>query len=78
MLQVPTNNGAMTHEQWCVFVLTGFTFSSTHIHKVFRDIAQRNKHSTGWFFSCKQYLICNKKEELLDFMLTSGDVDEPH
>ena len=47
-----------------------------HIHKVFRDIAQRGKCSMGWFFGFKLHLICNEKGELLNFMITPGDVDD--
>ena len=47
-----------------------------HIHKVFRDIAQRGKCSMGWFFGFKLHLICNEKGELLNFMITPGDEDD--
>ena len=47
-----------------------------HIHKVFKGIAQRGKCSMGWFFGFKLHLICNEKGELLNFMITSGDVDD--
>jgi hypothetical protein len=47
-----------------------------HIHKVFRGIAQRGKCSMGWFFDFKLHLICNEKGELLNFMITPGDVDD--
>ena len=47
-----------------------------HIHKVFRDVAQRGKCSMGWFFGFKLHLICNEKGELLNFMITPGDVDD--
>lgn len=30
----------------------------------------------GWFFGFKLHLICNEKGELLNFMITPGDVDE--
>ena len=46
-----------------------------HIHKVFKGIAQRGKCSMGWFFGFKLHLICNEKGELLNFMITSGDID---
>ena len=29
-----------------------------------------------WFFGFKLHLICNEKGELLDFMITPGDVDD--
>ncbi len=30
----------------------------------------------GWFFGFKLHLICNEKGELLNFMITSGDVND--
>src|SRR5574344_3115792 len=47
-----------------------------HIHKVFKGIAQRGKCSMGWFFGFKLHLMCNEKGELLNFMITPGDVDD--
>ncbi len=47
-----------------------------HIHKVFKVIAQRGKCSMGWFFGFKLHLICNEKGEILNFMITPGDVDD--
>ncbi len=46
------------------------------IHKVFKGIAQRGKCSMGWFFGFKLHLICNEKGELLNFMITPGDIDD--
>ena len=40
------------------------------------NIAQRGKCSMGWFFGFKLHLICNEKGELLNFMITPGDVDD--
>ena len=47
-----------------------------HIHKTFKGIAQRGKCSMGWFFGFKLHLICNEHGELLNFMITPGDVDD--
>ena len=30
----------------------------------------------GWFFGFKLYLICNEKGELINFMITPGDIDD--
>ena len=46
------------------------------IHKTFKGVAQRGKCSMGWFFGFKLHLICNEKGELLNFMITTGDVDD--
>ncbi|MBE8416775.1 IS982 family transposase, partial [Leptospira borgpetersenii] len=47
-----------------------------HSHKVFKDIAQRGKSSTGWFYGFKLHLIINDQGELLSFMVTPGNVDD--
>ena len=47
-----------------------------HIHKVFKDIAQRGKCSMGWFFGFKLHLICNEKGYLLNFMIIPGDLND--
>lgn len=46
------------------------------MHKVFKGIAARGKCSMGWVFGFKLNLICNEKGELLNFMFTTGDVDD--
>lgn len=45
-----------------------------NIHKTFKGIAQKGKCSIGWFFGFKLHLICNEREELLNFMITLGDM----
>ena len=47
-----------------------------HMHKVFKDIAQRGKCSLGWFYGFKLHLICNECGEILNFMITPGDIDD--
>lgn len=45
-------------------------------HKVFKDIAQRGKSSTGWFYGFKLHLVVNDSGEILSFFVTPGDVDD--
>jgi hypothetical protein len=45
-------------------------------HKVFKDIAQRGKTSTGWFFGMKLHLVINDKGELMSFRITPGNRDD--
>lgn len=45
-------------------------------HKVFEGIAQRGKSSMGWFYGFKLHLVCNDKGELLNFVITAGNVDD--
>ncbi|EMI72114.1 transposase, IS4 family [Leptospira noguchii str. Bonito] len=47
-----------------------------HSHKVFKNIAQRGKSSTGWFYGFKLHLIINDRGEILSFMVTPGNVDD--
>lgn len=47
-----------------------------HSHQVFAGLAKRGKTSTGWFFGFKLYLIFNDQSELLNLMLTHGNVDD--
>lgn len=47
-----------------------------HSHKVFTGLAQRGKTSTGWFFGFKLHLIFNDRGELLNLLLTPGNIDD--
>lgn len=45
-----------------------------HSNKVFKNIAQRGKSSTGWFFGLKIHLIINNLGEIVNFVITAGNV----
>jgi transposase len=71
----------------CLGTCTGITFidSTTlavcknpriHCHKTFAGLARRGKTSTGWFYGFKLHLIVNDRGELIDFVLTPGNVDD--
>ena len=45
-------------------------------HKTFKNIAQKGQCSLGWFYGFKLHLIINDKGEILDFILTTGNVDD--
>ncbi len=47
-----------------------------HSHKVFSGLAQRGQTSTGWFFGFKVHMIFNDRGELLNLVLTPGNVDD--
>ncbi|KNY25669.1 IS982 family transposase [Pseudobacteroides cellulosolvens] len=47
-----------------------------HSHKVFKEIAQRGKSSTGWFYGFKLHIVVNEIGEILSFFLTPGDIDD--
>jgi hypothetical protein len=45
-------------------------------HRVFAGLAQRGKTSVGWFFGFKLHLVFNDRGELLNMVLTPGNVDD--
>lgn len=45
-------------------------------HKVFNGIAQRGKSTMGYFYGFKLHLIINDKGEILNFVITPGNVDD--
>jgi Transposase DDE domain len=45
-------------------------------NKVFKGLATKGQCSIGWFFGFKLHIIINDKGEILDFMLTQGNVDD--
>lgn len=45
-------------------------------HRVFKGLAARGKCSMGWFYGFKLHLIINDRGEIINFMITPGDVDD--
>ena len=45
-------------------------------HKVFKNIAQRGKSSTGWFYGFKLHISINDCGEILNFCFTCGNKDD--
>jgi len=45
-------------------------------HKVFDGIAQRGKSTVGYFYGFKLHIVINDKGEILNFMITPGNVDD--
>ncbi len=45
-------------------------------HKVFDGIAQRGKTTMGYFYGFKLHFIINDKGEILNFVITPGNVDD--
>jgi hypothetical protein len=73
----------------CLRKCTGISYvDSSHLmachfkralsHKVLKGLATKGQCSIGWFFGLKLYFIINDKGEILDFMLTPGNVDDRH
>jgi hypothetical protein len=47
-----------------------------HSHKVLKGLATKGQCSIGWFFGLKLHFVINDKGEILDFVLTSANVDD--
>ena len=45
-------------------------------HKVFKGFAQKGQCSLGWFYGFKLHIIINDKGEILDFIITPGNIDD--
>jgi hypothetical protein len=45
-------------------------------HKVFQDLAGRGKTSVDWFFGFKLHLVVNDRGELLNAIVTPGNIDD--
>jgi hypothetical protein len=45
-------------------------------HKVFAEYAKRGKTSVDWFFGFKLHLVVNDRGELLNVIVTAGNIDD--
>ena len=45
-------------------------------HKVFKDLAERGKSSTGWFYGFKLHLVINHLGEIMSVHITAGNIDD--
>ncbi len=45
-------------------------------HKVFRGLAERGISTVGYFYRFKLYIIINNMGEIIDFVITPGNVDD--
>jgi hypothetical protein len=43
-------------------------------HKVFRKTAKKGKTSTGWFYGFKIHIVINGYGDILDFIITPGNI----
>lgn len=45
-------------------------------NKVFKGIAEVGRSTMGWFFGFKLHLIINERGEIINFVITQGNVDD--
>lgn len=87
LMQAATLPMSMFMKTCCLGEGTGISFiDSTPIrvcknkrikrNKVFKGIAQIGKSTMGYFFGFKLHIVINDKGELLNFVITPGNVDD--
>ncbi len=54
--------------------LEGCHVRREYLYKVFKGLATKGKSSTGWFFGFKLHLVINRSGEIINFLLTPGNV----
>jgi hypothetical protein len=47
-----------------------------HQNRVFKGIAEKGRGSMGWFFGFKLHIVINERGEIIDFLITKGNVDD--
>ncbi|WGH74217.1 IS982 family transposase [Tenacibaculum tangerinum] len=45
-------------------------------NKVFKNTAKKGKGTMGWFFGFKLHIIINEKGDIVDFLITQGNIDD--
>ena len=45
-------------------------------NKVFKGTANKGRGTMGWFFGFKLHLIINERGQIIDFLITQGNVDD--
>jgi hypothetical protein len=45
-------------------------------NRVFKDVAQRGKSSTGWFYGLKLHLIVNNLGQIVNFVFTAANITD--
>jgi len=45
-------------------------------HKVCKQLASKSKSTMGWFYGFKLHIICNELMQILNFRITTGNVDD--
>ncbi len=87
LLQTSALTMTMFLKTCCLGDCTGISFmDSTPIrvcknkrifnHKVFNGLAQRGKSTMGYFYGFKLHFVINEKGEILNFVITPGNVDD--
>lgn len=45
-------------------------------NKVFKGMAAKGRGTMGWFFGFKLHIIINERGEIIDFLITQGNIDD--
>lgn len=71
--RIGKNNGISFIDSTPIKVCNNRRISS---NKVFKKSAQRGKSSMGWFFGYKLHFVINSNGEIINFLLTPGNVSD--
>lgn len=74
-------------KMFCMGKCTGISFIDSTVlkvchykrekqNKVFLGLAKKSAGTMGWFFGFKLHLVCNDKGEIIEFVLTPGNIDD--
>ena len=56
--------------------LVSYHIKQAHMHKTMKGFAAKGKCTMGWFYGFKLHLVINDKGEIIQWMLTPGNVDD--
>lgn len=45
-------------------------------NKVFKGVAAKGRGTMGWFYGFKLHIVINERGEIIDFLITQGNVDD--
>ncbi len=87
LLQTSALTMTMFLKDCCLSDCTGISFMDStpirvcknkHIfnHKVFNGLVQKGKSTMGYFYGFKLHFVINEKGEILNFVITPGNVDD--
>ncbi len=63
-------------KQYPITVLKACHYKREKQNKVFKGIAAKGRGTMGWFFGFKLHIVINERGEIIDFLITQGNVDD--
>ena len=57
-------------------VLKACHYTREKQNKVFKGIAAKGRGTMGWFYGFKLHVVINERGEIIDFLITQGNIDD--